>query len=79
MAPARKATAARPRESTYWNTLGPALYRAGDWPDAIEALRKSNELDAKGTPGFNGYFLAMAHHRRGETLPAWIWFDIAGR
>jgi eukaryotic-like serine/threonine-protein kinase len=76
---ARKATAARPRVSYYWYTLGMALYRAGDWPEAIEALRKSNELGAKEGLGFNGYFLAMAHHRRGETLPARIWFDVAGR
>jgi tetratricopeptide (TPR) repeat protein len=76
---ARKATAAQPRASSYWHTLGTALYRAGDWPEAIEALRKSNELGAKEGLGFNGYFLAMAHHRRGETLPARIWFDIAGR
>jgi hypothetical protein len=33
----------------------------------------------KGTLGFNGYFLAMAHHRRAEKLLARIWFDIAGR
>jgi tetratricopeptide (TPR) repeat protein len=76
---ARKATAARPGESTYWNTLGTALYRAGDWPEAIEALRKSNELEPGSSLGHNGYFLAMAHHRRGEASPARVWFDVAGR
>jgi eukaryotic-like serine/threonine-protein kinase len=62
-----------------WNTLGAALYRNGDWPGAIEALRKSNELNAKSTLGYNAYFLAMAHWRRGEFTAARIWFDIAGR
>ena len=30
-------------------------------------IRKSNELDAKTALGFNAYFLAMAHRRRGES------------
>jgi hypothetical protein len=63
----------------YWNTLGTALYRAADWPGAIEALRRSNELDPDLALGFNAYFLAMAHQQRGEAGPARIWFDVAGR
>ncbi len=67
------------KEAACWNTLGAALYRNGDWSGAIEALRKSNELNAKLILGFNAYFLAMAHQRRGDSAPARIWFDIAGR
>ena len=67
------------KEAECWNTLGAALYRNGDWSGAIEALGKSNELNAKPTLGFNGYFLAMAHWRRGESAAARIWFDVADR
>ena len=76
---ARKAVELAPKSGMYWNTLGTALYRAADWPGAIEALRRSNELDAGGSLGFNAYFLAMAHQQRGEAGPARIWFDVAGR
>ena len=76
---ARKAVRLEPKAGAYWNTLGTALYRSGDWSGSIEALRKSNELDAKSVLGFNAYFLAMAHRRRGESAPARLWFDVAGR
>jgi tetratricopeptide (TPR) repeat protein len=76
---ARKAVEIDPSQGTFWKSLGTALYRAEDWSGAIEGLRKSNELGAKATLGFNGYFLAMAHHRRGESGLARIWFDVAGR
>jgi WD40 repeat protein/serine/threonine protein kinase/Flp pilus assembly protein TadD len=76
---AAKSVELDPKTGASWNTLGTILYRAGDWPGAIEALRKSNELGAKAALGFNGYVLAMAHHRRGESGPARIWFDVAGR
>jgi tetratricopeptide (TPR) repeat protein len=76
---ARKAVELVPNNSSVWNTLGTALYRAGDWPGAIEPLRKSNELDAKAMLAFNAAFLAMALHRRGDARPARIWFDVARR
>jgi tetratricopeptide (TPR) repeat protein len=76
---ARRAVGIDPNQGTFWKSLGTALYRAEDWSGAIEGLRKSNELEAKATLGFNGYFLAMAHHRRGESGPARIWFEVAGR
>ncbi|MFI5460689.1 MAG: protein kinase [Isosphaerales bacterium] len=76
---ARKAVGLEPNRGMYWNTLGTALYRAGDWSGAIEALGKSNELVAKTALGFNAYFLAMAHNRRDEAGPARTWFDVAGR
>ncbi len=76
---ARKAVKLEPKRGIYWNTLGTALYRAGDLPGAIEALRKSNELDAKSALGFNAYFLAMAHSQRREAGPARTWFDVARR
>jgi WD40 repeat protein/serine/threonine protein kinase len=75
---ARKAVELAPKSGMYWNTLGTALYRAGDWSGAIEALHRSNKLDAKESLGFNAYFLAMAHKRLGEAGRARLWFDIAG-
>jgi tetratricopeptide (TPR) repeat protein len=49
-----------------WNTLGVALYRAGDWKAAIEALEKSEALEPGKHLAFNGFFLAMAHMQRGD-------------
>ncbi len=76
---ARTAVGFVPGNALYWNTLGTACYRAGDWSGAIEALTRSNECNAKMTLAFNGYFLAMAHQRRGNSNAAQLWFDIAGR
>jgi tetratricopeptide (TPR) repeat protein len=76
---ARRSVELVPNSSNFWNTLGTALYRAADWPGAIEALRKSNELEPWSHLGLNGYVLAMAHLRRGEFQPARIWFDVARR
>ena len=74
---AREAVRLEPQAGIYWNTLGSACYRAGDSRGAIQALSKSNELDAKSALGFNAYFLAMAHRRLGEAGRARTWFDIA--
>ncbi len=68
-----------PKDAACWNLLGVALYRNGDWSAAIEALRKSNELDAKSTLGLNADFLAVAHLHQGDIVQARIWFDIADR
>jgi tetratricopeptide (TPR) repeat protein len=76
---ARTAVMLEPKRGIWWNTLGAALYRAGDWSGAIEALRKSNELDADSALGFNAYFLAMAHRQRGEADQARAWIDVASR
>jgi tetratricopeptide (TPR) repeat protein len=45
----------------FWNTLGVARYRAGDWPGAIEALEHSvlSSPDRQGT-AFDHFFMAMA-------------------
>jgi WD40 repeat protein len=77
---AGKAVKSDPENASYLNTLGTALYRAGDWSRAIGALRRSNERDdGHWALGHNGFFLAMAHFRRGEFTTARIWFEIADR
>jgi serine/threonine protein kinase/tetratricopeptide (TPR) repeat protein len=59
--------------AAYWNTLGVANYRAGDWTAAIAALEKSNELDPK-TIAYNGLFLAMARWQKGDRDQARRWY-----
>jgi WD40 repeat protein/Flp pilus assembly protein TadD len=73
---ARRAVAAAPKGGSFWNTLGVAHYRAGDWQAAIEALRKSMEL-RNGGDGLDWFFLAMAHRQRGEKERARPWYDKA--
>jgi tetratricopeptide (TPR) repeat protein len=74
---ARKAVELRPLASSIWNTLGAALYRAGDWSAAIEALEKSDSLEPDRYLAINGFFLAMAHRRRGEEDQARRCYDKA--
>jgi eukaryotic-like serine/threonine-protein kinase len=64
---AGKAVAAAPENGTYWNTLGVARYRAGDWTGAITALEESRRLLANGQDSFNTFFLALAHWRLGDS------------
>jgi tetratricopeptide (TPR) repeat protein len=61
---ARRAVELDPDEGDYWNTLGVAQYRAGDWNGAIAALEKSVAL--QGYNSYVGFFLAMARWQRGE-------------
>ena len=42
-----------------------ALYRAGNWPAAVEALKKADAL-IEGEDGFHRAFLAMAHWQLGN-------------
>jgi tetratricopeptide (TPR) repeat protein len=63
-----------PDGATYWNTLGIAYCRAGDWNAAIHALNRSVELDGEGT-SFDFFFLAIAHWRRGDQEQARGWYS----
>jgi tetratricopeptide (TPR) repeat protein len=73
---ARKAVELEPKSRSFWNTLGAALYRAGDWRAAIQVLEKSMEL-SKGGDSIDWFFLAMAHKQLGETDKARAWYDKA--
>jgi serine/threonine protein kinase len=70
---AQQAVAAQPGEAGYWNTLGVARYRLGDWAAAVTALEKSMKLQEGGDPN-DWFFLAMAHARLGDRAPAHDWF-----
>jgi serine/threonine protein kinase/WD40 repeat protein/Tfp pilus assembly protein PilF len=72
MAMAKIAVELSPEVATYWNTLGAALYRAGDWKGAVAALKKSMELDHGGS-AFDFFFLAMACERLGQRHQALQW------
>lgn len=65
VAAARRATDLTPESSTYWNTLGVALYRAGKWDDAIVALRQAEQFRSNGH-ALDWFFLAMAHWQKNE-------------
>jgi serine/threonine protein kinase len=61
--------------ASYWVTLGVAHYRAGNWADAIETLKKSNSLYNPRPSAEPAFYLAMAHWRRGEKDEARRWYE----
>ncbi|MFO0888509.1 MAG: tetratricopeptide repeat protein [Isosphaeraceae bacterium] len=73
---ARRAVELAPRNGTYRNTLGVALYRAGDWQAAVAALEKSMEL-GNGGDALDCWFLAMARWQLGRQDEARSWYDKA--
>jgi tetratricopeptide (TPR) repeat protein len=75
---ARKGVAGEHRLEWAWNVLGAALYRAGEWKPAIEALEKSID-QRQGGQAFDWYFMAMAHQRLGNTDEARRWYDKAAK
>jgi serine/threonine protein kinase/Flp pilus assembly protein TadD len=76
VASARKAVELEPDEGGFWNTLGAALYRAGDWPEAQAALAQSMALRGGGD-AFDWFFLAMIHWQQGERDEAKGWYQQA--
>jgi tetratricopeptide (TPR) repeat protein len=74
---AQRAVELAPQKGFYWNTLGVAHYRAGDWTASVEALRKSDALLRGEQLGFNAFFLAMAHWQRGDQPEARAWYEKA--
>jgi tetratricopeptide (TPR) repeat protein len=57
---------------TYLNTLGVTLYRAGQDKEAIARLMEAEKLNSD---TFNWPFLALAHHRLGNSKEANKWYD----
>jgi tetratricopeptide (TPR) repeat protein len=77
IAAAERAVKLRPGEWGYYNTLGIAYYRAGRYQDAIGALEKCLANNARQTDGQDLYFLAMCHHRLGDSERARQCYDRA--
>jgi tetratricopeptide (TPR) repeat protein len=73
---AQKAVELAPTDADSWNTLGAALYRAGEWNPAIAALEKSMSLRDGGN-SFDWFFLAMAYWQLDHKEEARKWFDKA--
>jgi tetratricopeptide (TPR) repeat protein len=74
---ARRAVERGPLRAANWNTLGVALYRAGKWQESIRTLEKAEEVEPGRYTAFNGFFLAMAHQRLGNSEVAREWFERA--
>jgi hypothetical protein len=76
---AEKAVRLEPQSALYGNTLGVAYYRAGRYREAVAALRPDVEEQADWALAYDLYFLAMSHHRLGETARARDYYDWAVR
>ena len=66
---AQRAVELQPKSGEAWKTLGAAIYRAGKWSEATQALNKSLEL-VPGPKGTNQFYLAMAHWQLAAPAPA---------
>ena len=62
-----------PLTAFYWNTLGVARFRNGDWEAAIEALKKSIVLCEESA--YDAFYLAMAYSRTGQKQLAQQWYE----
>jgi tetratricopeptide (TPR) repeat protein len=79
VAHAEKAVRLASENATYRNTLGVAYYRAGRYLEAVAILRDNMEREEDWALAFDLYFLAMGHHRLGETVRARDYYDWAVR
>ncbi len=72
---ASKAVELAPKARVFCNTLGVARYTSGDCKGAVEALKKSLQL--QGDNSWDFFFLAMAHRQLGDRGDARLWYDKA--
>jgi serine/threonine protein kinase/WD40 repeat protein len=76
---AEKAVRLASNNADYRNTLGVAYYRAERYREAVEILRSNIEKQEDWALAYDLYFLAMSHHRLGETARARDYYDLAVR
>ena len=74
---AERAVALDPGVGRYWNTLGVARYRVGDWAGAVAALEES--MARGGGNAYDWFFLALAHWQLGHAHEARDWYARAVR
>ena len=77
VAMARRAVAIAVNNSNFLNTLGVALYRAGNLTEAVAVLEKSLAENGGEGDAFDHLFLAMAHQRMGMLAKARDHYDRA--
>lgn len=73
---AKAAIEKMPESGMFWNTLGIAYYRAGQYPLALNALEKSITLQ-EGGDSLDWFFLAMTHWQLGNKDQAREWYTRA--
>jgi Tfp pilus assembly protein PilF len=76
---AQSAVRLAPEVGNYHNTLGVALYRAGEFRESVIELDTSLATASRQDTTFNLFFLAMCHFQLGETDRAKVDFDRACR
>ena len=65
-----------PGQAAFWNTLGVAYYRHGDWSAAAAAIQKSIELN-HGGDATDWFVLASTLQKQGQTDQACRWYERA--
>ncbi|MGH7172369.1 MAG: tetratricopeptide repeat protein, partial [Gemmataceae bacterium] len=61
------------------NTLGVALYRVGQFANAVPVLERSLREGKGQADAFDLFFLAICHHRLGDAAKAKSYRERAGR
>ena len=74
---AQQAVERAPENASYWNTLGVAYYRNGQWEQASQILLQAVAQHHEGGTPFDWYFLAMSHAQLGNWQEAGEWRDRA--
>jgi tetratricopeptide (TPR) repeat protein len=74
---ARQAVRQTPGEARYWNTLGVAQYRVGEWEEAVRALDEAEKLAPGKWVGFNAFVLALCQQRLRDPAKAQGSYDRA--
>jgi tetratricopeptide (TPR) repeat protein len=74
---ARRAQAQKQANPAYLNTLGAALYRAGDFDEARQCLAAAAKAYRPRENVWDWLYLAMTHHQLGQPDKAQHWLDMA--
>ncbi len=76
---AQRAVGLAPDDHVILNTLGVALYRAGQYAEATSILERSRAAGKGEFEAFDLFFLAMAHHQLGHCKEGRLCYDQAVR
>ncbi|MEQ8787230.1 MAG: hypothetical protein RIC55_13070 [Pirellulaceae bacterium] len=74
---AAKAVESNEQDKYYRETLGAAYYRAGDYENASEELRKASNLQGSDETRWLNYFRAMTAYQQGDEQSARNWLSKA--